>query len=328
MKQTIKRYIHKISEDIAKRTGPNTEVSISLEDSIAYRIVSETIMNNAAETKKPNEVFSAVSDDCWFWLNTEGVRRNQKLRDYLPRLADEHTQQLFTGDKGDATLKEGYLYYKIFKEQFEKHRGSLSSAQKILDFGCGWGRIIRFFLKDLDPEKIWGCDPVEEMIELCKSQNHWCNFQHINTNPPTNFADNSFDLIYSFSVFSHLSEDFHLSLLPEIKRILRPGGIYMTTTRTRKFILDVAELRKEADLAKMHEGPRSSTEAFTDTNKALSDFDNGLYTHHNFNQKEWPYWGETAIPKKYVQDKWTEHFTFLDFLELTAQNVIIVQKPF
>ena len=85
---------------------------------------------------------------------------------------------------------------------------------------------------------LWGCDPVPEMIQLCEVQNKWASFKLINPNPPTSFPSNHFDMIYSFSVFSHLSEDFHFKVLNEIKRILKPGGIYMTTTRNRNFIYE------------------------------------------------------------------------------------------
>ncbi len=169
------------------------------------------------------------------------------------------------------------------------------------------------------------------MIQLCREQNKWCNFLHIHASPPTSFEDNKFDFIYSFSVFSHLSEDFHLSVLKEIDRILKPGGIYITTTRNREYIAFCAELRKRKDLDTMHPANSGSAQAFPDTEKSLSMYDKGLYSFHTYNDEKWPYWGEAAVPKKYVLDHWTQHFTLLDYLsdpQVLAQNIIIVQKPF
>jgi SAM-dependent methyltransferase len=168
---------------------------------------------------------------------------------------------------------------------------------------------------------------VADMITLSKALNKWCHFEHINTNPPTPFQENSFDMIYSFSVFSHLSEDFHLELLQEIKRILKPGGIYVTTTRNRQFFEFCAQLRKRKDFDKIHPATSGSSAAFPDTEKSQQAFDQGLYCFHSFSSEEWPYWGETAIPKKYVQDHWTSMFTFLDYIENDIQNIIVVQKP-
>ena len=327
MKQLIKKYINRLTDNVAHKIISESTGNASFADNVAFRIASETILKNTTSANTPDEIFYGISDDFWFWLNTEGVRKNSMLRNILPEVPSEYVQEMFTGAHGDKSLWEGFCYYKIFKEQYQKYKGDISLVYNILDFGCGWGRIIRFFMKDIKVSKIWGCDPVEEMIKICKEQNKSCNFETINTYPPTSFQDNSFYLIYSYSVFSHLSEDLHLRLVSEIKRILRPGGIYMTTTRNREFIEACSRMRERKDLATLNPGPRSSSTAFPDTERSLSVFDQGLYCHHSFNDKNWPYWGETAIPKKYVLDHWTGTFTFLDFLDESWQNVIIVQKP-
>jgi ubiquinone/menaquinone biosynthesis C-methylase UbiE len=290
----------------ARRTEKrNKEKELSTQN-LAFRVSLETLLNYNSMGKSPCEIFYGISDQFWYWLNTEGMRHHAGLCKVLPGVADENTQEMYTGKKGDSTLWEGFYYYTLFKKYYEKYCGYISTA-KILDFGCGWGRIIRYFIKDISPENLWGCDPVPEMIQLCKEQNKCANFELINSNPPTSFDNNTFDLVYSFSVFSHLSEDFHFKLLGEIKRILKPGGIYMTTTRNRAFISECRE--------------------FDNKNKSLSEYDAGLYCHHNFAHEKWPYWGESSIPKQYVQENWTEEFTVLDYIEDNFQNLIIIQKP-
>src|SRR5262249_55761974 len=148
---------------------------------------------------------------------------------------DEEVQVRLTGDKGDSVLKEGFLAYKLFKRMYESYVGDIGQCDKVLDFGCGWGRIIRFFLKDLHPSRLYGADPLGEMIDLCKKTNRWCNFRLISTSPPSPFPDDTFDLIYSYSVFSHLSEEMHVRWLEDLSRILRPGGLLVATTREREY---------------------------------------------------------------------------------------------
>src|SRR6185369_16301580 len=144
------------------------------------------------------------------------------------------------------------------------------------------------------PAKLWGVDPVEEMVSLCKQQNSWCNFEPISTRPPSQFQDNTFDLIYSFSVFSHLSEEMHESLLIELRRILRPGGLLITTTRGREFIEQSAAPLK-------YENIDAPLRLFSDTQQCLADYDRGQYCFSQIvYEGEWSYWGETAIPKDYV----------------------------
>ncbi len=326
MKQTVKTYVDRLTDYISRNLKDKISGDISLADTIAYRSVLETFLVKNDIGKAPDEIFYGIGDDFWFWLNTEGVRRNARLSRILPGLPNEDMQQTYSGAEGDATLLQAFNFYKIYKEKYEKYKGDLALADNILDFGCGWGRIMRFFLKDLHHSKIWGCDPVAEMIKFCKEENKWCNFEPINTNPPTPFQENTFDMIYSFSVFSHLSEDFHLELLKEIKRILKPGGIYMTTTLRREYFEYCAQLKKRKDFATLHVATSGSSVAFPNTQKTTMEYDQGLYCHHSFSTKEWPYWGDTAIPKKYVTDCWTQLFTFLDYIENDIQNIIIVQK--
>jgi SAM-dependent methyltransferase len=307
VKQFIRNSSHKIFGDGSDKIKKLHDAEEVFTENLAFRISLETMLNMNNVGKSPFEIFFGITDQFWFWLNTEGIRKNATLRNLLPGIADEETQKMFTGKTGDRTLWEGFYYYRLFKEHFEKYKGNISSA-KILDFGCGWGRIIRYFIKDIPASNLWGCDPTSEMITLCNEQNKWANFETINPDPPTPFEENSFDMIYSFSVFSHLSEDFHYKVLQEIKRILKPGGIYMTTTRNRDFILD-------------------GNSGFTDIPNSLSLYDKGSYVHLSHNSDKWRYWGESAISKQYVQDCWTNEFTFLDYIEDNFQNLIIIQKP-
>ena len=288
------------------------------------------MLDSSALHKKPNELFSQISDSFWFWLCTEGYRRAPLVRKILPGMPDEDVQLRFTGQSGDAVLADGFGAYKLFRDTYERHVGPIAQCTAILDFGCGWGRIIRFFLKDIEPSRLWGADPVKTLIEICRRDNKWCNFESIDTTPPGPFQDNTFDLIYSFSVFSHLSEEQHWSCLAELTRILKPGGLLMATTRPREFIQTCAELRKRDDLHSMHAGPKSSTSAFIDTAQALASYDSGNYC---FSQLifdgNWSYWGEAAVSKKYVMKHWTQCLTFLDYIDdrkQCSQNVIVMKK--
>lgn len=328
MKSQIKGYLDRFTENISFKTKNKFFEDEKLLETISYRAALETLIDSSAANKKPHEIFYGVSDQFWYWLITEGTRRNERLADILPKFPDEFTQETFTGSKGDATLNEAFIYYKLFKKFYKQHRGNIADVNAMLDFGCGWGRFIRFFIKDVDSEKIWGADPMSEMIELCKSQNSWCRFEAINPAPPSHLPGDHFDLIYSYSVFSHLSEQFHLQLLDEIYRILRPGGIYMTTTRSRDFIVETAKMRARLGIDKEHPVQIGTSVAFPDTQKTLAEFDAGKYCFHGHDDSDRNYWGEAAIPKKYVVENWTPKFKLLEFHEMIPQNIIVVQKPF
>jgi len=54
--------------------------------------------------------------------------------------------------------------------------------------------------------------------------------------PPVEFPAGFFDIIYAYSVFSHLNEDTHLKWIEEFSRILKAGGLLLVTTQARRFI--------------------------------------------------------------------------------------------
>jgi SAM-dependent methyltransferase len=106
----------------------------------------------------------------------------------------------------------------------------LTRHARILDFGAGPGRVIacirdlhpaaRLTGSDIDPEAIaWAAENLPQVGE----------FRVNPTAPPAPFADESFDLIYAISVFTHLPEDLQWAWLADLRRMLRPGGLLLTT---------------------------------------------------------------------------------------------------
>lgn len=276
----------------------------------------------------PNKLFGSVDDEYWYWLLTEGCRKNAVLRDILPGMPEEQVQLQSNGLSGDVALRDAFDIYMLFKKIYEEHCGSISHCDNILDFGVGWGRVIRFFLKDLEPEKIWGIDHYAKVIDVSKQTNKWCNFQHIEAFPPTSYADGMFDLIFCYSVFSHLSEDAHRQWLEEFRRLLKPGGLLLATTWQREFLLRCQDARAEAEQGfwTTHLG-----RIFVDTEHWLAHYDSGGFCWES--APEYGdiayYLGETCIPKGYVLNEWTKTLDFVDFIDdrsVCPQNLIVMKR--
>jgi SAM-dependent methyltransferase len=99
----------------------------------------------------------------------------------------------------------------------------------ILDFGCGCGRVIRYF-SSLKRAKLYGTDYGPKMIDWCKKNLPFAEFDVNALNPPLVYGHGSFGLIYAFSVFTHLSETLQMAWLAELPRVLKPGGCLLLTT--------------------------------------------------------------------------------------------------
>lgn len=113
------------------------------------------------------------------------------------------------------------------KGLLSKHGIAMETMDSILDFGCGCGRVLRHF-KDL-PGKLSGTDYNPELITWSRENLPFAEFSVNKLEPPLSYADASFDLIYSFSVFTHLAPPLQVPWMQELRRVLRPGGHIFVT---------------------------------------------------------------------------------------------------
>ena len=118
----------------------------------------------------------------------------------------------------------------------------------ILDFGCGAGRAIRQFqhLKArLGKAKIYGTDINPEQIAWCRRNLPFAEFEVNQASPPLKYGDEKFDLIYTFSVFTHLPEAQQFLWVNELSRVLKPGGYFLLTTCGESYFETLTREEKE-----------------------------------------------------------------------------------
>src|SRR6187402_1760343 len=82
----------------------------------------------------------------------------------LPGFPSDLIQSNTTGQAGPKTLKEGFVFYEDCIRTFARLGAPLARQHSLLDFGVGWGRIARFFLRELPLDQISGIDVSDEMI--------------------------------------------------------------------------------------------------------------------------------------------------------------------
>jgi SAM-dependent methyltransferase len=107
----------------------------------------------------------------------------------------------------------------------------LKAPLRILDFGCGCGRVLSY-MKEIAPHAIFHASDIdEEAIDWCRGnyrgevQSGRFIFTVNRDLPPLPFDRGYFDFVYGISVFTHLPEDLQLEWLGELNRITRPGGL-------------------------------------------------------------------------------------------------------
>jgi SAM-dependent methyltransferase len=224
-----------------------------------------------------------------------------------------------------VTLWEGFGFYQLVREMYPP----LFEPEVAIDFGCGWGRLTRFFTRHFESENLIGLDTLQEMVDDCTTANEWATFRRVDLAPPTDMASASCDLIYAYSVFSHLSESAHDLWIAEFARLLRPGGLLVVTTRGRDFIVECATIRDKgrADIA-----TSGASSAFYETEQWLGRYDAGEFCYHGVGGGEGlpsETYGEACVPRAYVEAHWPADLNLVAFIDdrsRCAQNVIVASR--
>jgi SAM-dependent methyltransferase len=147
----------------------------------------------------------------------------------LPPPSDRHghagdEQQYLDWGRYDRDLMVGYM----------KQAGLPDKNLSIMDFGCSSGRVMRHFYPEMQNSgwKVTGVDVSSRMIEWLR-RNFPKEFQVYAgpALPMMPFEDNSFDVIYGMSVFTHIKYLWDAWLL-ELRRILKPGGVLLQSVHT------------------------------------------------------------------------------------------------
>lgn len=100
--------------------------------------------------------------------------------------------------------------------------------RRILDVGCGDGAVLRDFLRyGAKPDNLTGVDLLEDRIKVARRLSPHLHFQVADARALP-FADGSFDLALTFTLFSSLKDaDLRKQIASEIQRVLRPGAVIL-----------------------------------------------------------------------------------------------------
>jgi SAM-dependent methyltransferase len=107
-----------------------------------------------------------------------------------------------------------------------------SGLGTILDFGCGCGRVIRHW-PAITQAKLYGSDYNPYLVRWCAENLPFGDFRRNQLEPPLPFDDDTFDLVYSLSIFTHLDAELQVPWIEELSRVTKPGGVLLPTFHGR-----------------------------------------------------------------------------------------------
>ena len=104
----------------------------------------------------------------------------------------------------------------------------IEDVERWLDFGCGYGRVLRFLLERVPPERVSASDVIAEGVEFCRSE---FGVTALPSRPElASVRLGSFDFVYAVSVITHLDERNSVDFLRLLGESLTEGGIALFTT--------------------------------------------------------------------------------------------------
>jgi SAM-dependent methyltransferase len=112
---------------------------------------------------------------------------------------------------------------------------AIEDTDRLLDLGCGCGRVTRHWA-GLPGTEVFGCDFNAELVEWCRKHLPFGCFERNELMPPLPYPDERFDLITLHSVFTHLTVPAQRAWMPELLRVMRPGGLLVLTTHGDSFL--------------------------------------------------------------------------------------------
>jgi SAM-dependent methyltransferase len=203
----------------------------------------------------------------------------------------------------------GLKTFSDYVEALCRHR-KFRRVRRVLDWGCGCGRVTSHFLAIANGPEVFGCDIDREMIAWANENLRHNAFSAIDPMPPTSYPDNFFDVIISYSVLTHLTRDVQHAWLAEMRRILAPGGLFLASVQG----MNAAQYHFGQRHPQLPEG-------------GIAD---EMIDHNLDGVAPEGYYRHTCQTPQFTCTQFSKHFHILEYVEqgaLNYQDLVVMERP-
>lgn len=158
-----------------------------------------------------------------------------RIRDFLPRMSEDKVQLDWTGASGPDLMRQSVAFVDLLEHSYRSLTGKNLEEATVLDYGCGWGRLLRLLYRYIPLDRLFGVDPWDEAINLCREAGiraHLAVSEYLPSSLP---FSRSFDLIFAYSVFTHLSETAARAALSTLRKHISDKGLLVITVRPKEY---------------------------------------------------------------------------------------------
>lgn len=274
------------------------------------------------------EKFGALSDADWLAVLKRSVQEPVIDDVDFPRFPDPNLQSLIHGNSSEQAIEEAFGFYLFIRSRLEPQL-KLGPGARMLDFGCGWGRMLRPFMRHYDLQDIYGYEPSRMFCTIAREMNPYVCFLNGEYLPNRRIPRNAFDLIVGYSVFSHLSPLAAASWLREVAEMLNPGGFAVFTTWGERFLTYLMSEKARLDAGQdIHWYHKFVLSKFGDLEHLLARYRAGEFLWIDMDQT--PLYGEAYLGPEPLQRLISDHLLPLEVVEFDnstlAQDAFILRR--
>jgi SAM-dependent methyltransferase len=201
----------------------------------------------------------------------------------------------------------------------KEHHHAISCAARVLDFGCGTSRILRYLVEFLPGPQYYASEVFSENVRWGQLAFPEVTYLHQSSFPPIDMDSRRFDVIYAYSIFTHLEEEFHLLWLSELYRLLKAGGLLILTVHGER-VLRRCEQEYDVRQSMRFEGRdyKEIVEKFTNEGYVFyTGYDPEYLTKGGLDAERF---GIAYISKNYISRNWAKWFEVLEHVEGAVSN--------
>lgn len=291
--------------------------------------------------------YRQLTDEAWHQALLDSVRGRSEIP--MPSFPSPEIQSAFVGQSNEDAINEAWRFYELMSDRMAQYGLRLGHRSHVLDFGCGWGRFARMFLRDVPASHIYCADTWDLPLEVCRVTGVPGKMVRLEPMPPSTLPSDRFDIAFAYSVFSHLSPQSHLAWRTELARVMKPNGLVFVTTQARWFLDDCRRYREHPDHIS-HRWHQKLANSFKDFETSVSRYDSGEFLFAADEPSTLPtdtptiqgqmneppelgrdFYGQAVVPSAYFDSEWNEEFGFelLDFVadrSICEQALAIIRK--
>jgi len=248
------------------------------------------------------EAFSGIDDDLYGYLVQKQFNGFDRVKWILPDWASDEIRRDSTGN---FTLQDSVIealqFWRLVKERFEDLHTLKLRDCRVLDYGAGWGRVTRFCAKDVPAFSLYAIEPNTIFADIyahCKVPGVLIRTDWESRNP---IEVSPVDLIISFSILTHTSEELARNIKERWLELTKPGSVIAFTIRPGALLHD-----NQNEMAIFSEEERLNAQA--------------SYSRGELAYKPYPnstHWGVTVMPMQYV------HTLFGDYFEIHQTRMLL-----